>query len=106
MTTNAIDTIREPITMQDIIDWTGTEKHYDQEESISVSMLKDFFCNRVGNTSPQPAKVPCIDRDEAAQLMELMQAALKGEKLALLGRLSENQLYNKLAALAGNKEAE
>ena len=55
-------------------------------------------------TALDDMKVPCLDRDEAALLMELMQAALHGEKLALLGRLSEQQLYNKLAVLSGNKE--
>jgi len=49
-----------------------------------------------------PATAPCLDREEVTLLMELMQAALKGEKLVLLGRLSENQLYNRLAVLAGN----
>ena len=51
-----------------------------------------------------PVTAPCLDREEATLLMELMQAALNGEKLALLRRLSEQQLYNKLAVLAGNKE--
>ena len=49
------------------------------------------------------AKVPCLDRYEAAQLMELMDSAIKGETLVLLGRLSEQKLYNKLVVLAGNK---
>ena len=47
---------------------------------------------------------PTITAEDAALLMELMQAALQGDQLALLGRLSEHELYNKLATLTGNKE--
>jgi len=50
-----------------------------------------------------PVTAPCLNSEEATLLMELMQAALHGEKLALLRRLSEHQLYNKLVVLAGNK---
>ena len=57
---------------------------------------------KVYNLADPPA--PTITAEDAALLMELMMAGLQGEDLALLGRLSEHQLYNKLAALLGTRE--
>ena len=59
---------------------------------------------KIGQTLYARPPAPNITAEDAALLMELMQAALQGEQLALLGRLSEHELYNKLATLTGNKE--
>jgi len=47
-----------------------------------------------------------ITPEEARLLMRLMDGALSGDHVGLIGRLSEHILYNKLAAIAGPQEEE
>jgi hypothetical protein len=46
-----------------------------------------------------------ITPEEARLLMRLMDGALSGNHVGLMGRLSENMLYNKLALIAEARAA-
>ena len=92
---------------------SGEEGYADAKDIRSLRYAREAFAELKADrdhlekcflAEHPPVTAPCLDSEEATLLMELMQAALKGEKLALFGRLSEQQLYNKLAVLAGNKE--